>query len=83
MANKMISKGLSNGQTKQVENKRGKHMEYSKSSPNYVSCCSVCKRIRGSDGYWHRIPTTYMVEIAKRLTHGFCELCFKQFMKSI
>ena len=40
--------------------------------------CSVCKKIRDDDGYWHQVDAYIKDHTAAELSHGFCPECFKK-----
>ena len=58
-------------------------MNHTSIETNFISCCSICRKIKSAEGGWQKISSNHYAKIFKRLTHGYCDFCFKSVMDDI
>lgn len=63
--------------------KRRKIMNQMSQATDFITCCSICRKIKDTDGGWQKISSTHYARIFGRLTHGYCDFCFKEVLQDI
>ncbi len=43
--------------------------------------CSICKKIRDDEGYWHQVDAYIINHTTAKLSHSFCPECFKKWQE--
>ena len=55
-----------------------KALEEVRTLTGLLPMCSFCKRIRTDEGYWQQVDAYICAHTSARVSHGYCEECFKQ-----
>src|SRR5258708_14906626 len=45
--------------------------------------CSLCKKVRDDQNYWHQVETYVAKRSEARFSHGYCPDCFKKMVREI
>lgn len=48
-----------------------------------IPICTMCKKIKDSEGYWHAVEKYLINHPEADFTHGYCPQCFEKRMKEI
>lgn len=48
-----------------------------------VPICSVCKKVRDDDGYWHQVEEYVRDHSEADFSHGYCPDCLQRYLKDL